>query len=438
LEPAGYFLRVGLLLAAILLASAPASAQQQPDPAPEPALEGQEDEPGTLRLPFAFYNESFGVAAGYVEGRTSFPQPQADLLGSAMVGSKGSGLVFLIARNLRLDSLDRLFLDPTLSIGYFNENDAFIDGNPNFPDERAGANSSSEDNFVEGKGWDNFARLRMKHLLPIGHGKEQILTSYKIEDGLLASGASGGESLNPFESGRTFAELRPFYRSQQIDSDDLDTDLKTNGADVSLFWDNRDFPDNPSRGNGVRTRLSRDFGLFNSSDSWTTMEGEVDAYVSLGETDWFRQRVLAFDFWTSFSPTWEVQDNGEIDNRPPAYTGATLGGLWRMRGFPAQRFNDKAAIYYSAELRMIPEWNPFDNYPGLQRYIGVEWLQFVPFVEVGRVAPDYDLANLHSSMKWNAGFGVRAWAQGFVVRADTAYSEEGFGVQMMIAQPFQF
>ena len=109
-----------------------------------------------------------------------------------------------------------------------------------------------------------------------------------------------------------------------------------------------------------------------------------------------------------------------------------------MRAFPSQRFNDKAAIYYAAELRLIPEWNPFDNWPELQKRVGVDWIQFVPFVEVGRVADDWDFGELHSDMKWDAGLGIRAMAQGFVIRADAAYSEEGVGVQMIINQPFQF
>jgi hypothetical protein len=54
------------------------------------------------------------------------------------------------------------------------------------------------------------------------------------------------------------------------------------------------------------------------------------------------------------------------------------------------------------------------------------------------VAPSYDLDNLHSSMKWDVGFGLRAWAKGLVVRMDLAVSEEGGGVQMMVSQPFQF
>jgi hypothetical protein len=41
-------------------------------------------------------------------------------------------------------------------------------------------------------------------------------------------------------------------------------------------------------------------------------------------------------------------------------------------------------------------------------------------------------------MKWNAGLGIRAWAKGIVIRIDTAVSDEGVGVQMMVSQPFQF
>jgi hypothetical protein len=41
-------------------------------------------------------------------------------------------------------------------------------------------------------------------------------------------------------------------------------------------------------------------------------------------------------------------------------------------------------------------------------------------------------------LKWDVGLGLRAWAKGIVVRLDTAWSDEGFGLQMMVGQPFQF
>jgi hypothetical protein len=394
--------------------------------------------PQTLSLPYAFYNESFGFALGYVYGVVGRPQKQATLLATAMAGTKGSAMGFLVGRDLQMPRVKRLFLDPVVSVGYFKDNDAYINGNPDFPNERAGSNDSDEDNYVEGDGWDNFFRLKFKYLLPIGAGRDQIIETYKIKEGLLESGSIGGTSLNPFKSGRSYLELRPFYRSQQIDGDDVDEVTKTNGLDFSVFLDNRDFYANPSKGFGLRGKLSRDFGWFNSSNSWTNVEGEFDCYIPFQWESWLRQGVIAIDYWTSYSPTWDEQPGRRIDNRPPAYTGATLGGLFRMRGYPAQRFNDKAAVYYSAELRLIPKWNPFDGWPRLQKYLGVQWIQVVPFFEIGRVASSWNIEKLHSDMKWDAGLGLRLWAKGIVARIDAAASEEGAKVQMMISQPFQF
>lgn len=99
------------------------------------------------------------------------------------------------------------------------------DGNPDFPDERAGSNDSDKDNFIEGDGWDNFFRLRFKYLLPIGHGKDTIINTYVVDRGMLKSGATGAKSWNPMTSGRTYFELLPFYRWQEIKGDDEDIDI---------------------------------------------------------------------------------------------------------------------------------------------------------------------------------------------------------------------
>ncbi len=87
---------------------------------------------------------------------------------------------------------------------------------------------------------------------------------------------------------------------------------------------------------------------------------------------------------------------------------------------------------------MTPKWNPLAEISWLQRYLEIAWWQWVPFVEVGQVAPSWSVDELHSDMKWDVGFGVRAMAIGLVVRIDTAVSDEGLRVQMMVSQPFQF
>jgi len=391
-----------------------------------------------LSLPYAFSSEYFGVAVGYVYAVVGEPQPQSAILATVMAGTKGSAMVFLMGQDLRLPGIDRLFIDPIVSSGYFSDATAYVNGNPQFAGQQAGSNNSSAQNYITGFGWDNFVRANFKFLLPIGNGKDQIVKGYRLKGGLLESGESGGTSWNPFESGRTFLEVRPFYRSQVVNSNVEVLQQKTNGADFSLFWDNRDFVLNPSQGNSVLMKLSRDFGAFNSSNPWTVYTGEIDKYFSLGPSDTFRQRVIALDAWTAYSSSWDLQPNGTVIDRPPTFAGATLGGLFKMRGYAATRFSDKAGVYYSAEYRMIPEWNPFNNWPGLQKYVGIQWIQFVPFVEAGRVAPEWSPNTLNENMKFDGGIGLRAMAKGIVVRIDTAYSREGGSVQMMVSQPFQF
>ena len=394
-----------------------------------------------LKVPYVFYNDAFDAAVGFVYGRTGYPQKQSTLFTTAMAGSNGSFMVFFLGRDINPRFLDRLFLDPVVSVGHFQELESYADGNPLFPDERAGSNDSDEDNFIEGDGWDNSFRLRFKYLLPIGHGRDRIINTCVLDRGFLSSGETGATSWNPLLSGRTYVEVMPFYRQQDIDSDFVEKDVKTNGFEFSLFRDNRDFIANPSLGSALRLKVTRDWQWSDSSAPYTVVSAEWDKYLSLGPSERFRQRVFAFDVWTADTPTWDdshTEGGEEVFHRPPAYAGATLGGLWRMRAYPESRFQDKAAMYYSAEYRMVPKWNPLAEISWLQRYLELAWWQWVPFVEVGRVAPSWNLDELHSDMKWDVGFGVRAMAKGLVIRIDTAASEEGGRVAMMISHPFQF
>lgn len=387
-------------------------------------------------LPYAFWNENFGVAIGYAHAVKGKPQPQAALLGTLMAGENGSLMGFAAAQDLRVPGLGRLFLDPMLSAGRYADLEAYVDGNPGFPDQRAGSHDSHARDFIQGRGNDTFFRLRLKYLLPLGHGRDRVVAEYRYSNGLLVSGASGATAWNPLASGRTFVELRPFYRSQDIRTDALYEEQNTNGFEFGVTWDNRDDPANPARGHAMSLKLTRDFGWGDSSASWTNVAAEFDHYVPLKPMRGFRQGVLALDAWTAWSPSWDARPDGTIAHRPPAFSGATLGGLFRMRAYPSQRFSDKAAVYLGAELRMIPEWNPFGQSAWLRERVGVEWIQFAGFIEGGRVAPTFGA--LGEDPHWNAGVGVRLWAQGAVGRLDFAWSDEGLGVQMMVGQPFQF
>jgi hypothetical protein len=389
-------------------------------------------------VPYAFYNESLNFAIGTAFGGVGYYQEQMSMVGTAFGSTNDSWGLYMLGFDYQLPFGDRLFLDPWISVGKFGELTAYTDGNPQFPNERAGSNYSDEDNFIEGKGSDQHYRFRFKYLLPIGQGSDNIINTYVVDRGLLVSGETGSDVWNPLESGRTFIEVEPFYRRQNIDSDYDDITHKTNGIRFSLFHDNRDFTLNPSKGSTQRLSITRDWDLLDSSGPWTVLEAELSKYFSLGATENLRQQVLAFNVWTADTLTWESDGfvNGkETFKRPPSFAGATLGGLFRMRGYPAARFNDKAAIYYGAEYRVIPKWNPFDNWQWAKD-LEVNWIQGVLFAEIGRVADHWAIDELHEDMKWNVGVGLRAWVKNIVVRIDTAYSEEDVHVQMMVAHPF--
>ena len=52
--------------------------------------------------------------------------------------------------------------------------------------------------------------------------------------------------------------------------------------------------------------------------------------------------------------------------------------LLRESAFPLYRFSDKAAVCCTAELRLIPVWNPVGDI-GWFRFFEIDWWQFIPF-----------------------------------------------------------
>ena len=129
-------------------------------------------------------------------------------------------------------------------------------------------------------------------------------------------------------------------------------------------------------------------------------------------------------------------DGTQTFHRPPAYKGASLGGLNRLRAYPATRFNDKAGILYTLEYRYTLKWNPLKNFHwgGLE----VSWFELVGFGEVGRVAPSWNLGTIHENMKYDGGVGVRTMANTIIVRWDFAVGTDQWASQLFIGHPFPF
>ncbi len=84
---------------------------------------------------------------------------------------------------------------------------------------------------------------------------------------------------------------------------------------------------------------------------------------------------------------------------------------------------------------MLPDWQPLGDIP-LINYYDLPWWQWVAFAEVGRVADEYDIKELHTDMKWSLGGAVRFQVEGIVVRAELARGGDEGTFRVMINQPF--
>jgi hypothetical protein len=340
----------------------------------------------------------------------------------------------------------RFFIDSFALADHFTDQRFYLGQNvdPNKP--RAGSNDSDPENYVTGISNEVTLTAALKYRLPIGSIKDDPVAVYHLYQGLLESGPQGGETWNPMTSGQTTVSGKFFYTYRDLsefvfnerENDPIDELLfaKTNGLEFWLEYDNTDFPRNPTRGSRQLLKVTSDFGWGESRDSWTVLEADFSKHFNLGpSTNWFRQKSLALNFWTSNTPDWEENADGSISHQPPPNYGSSLGGYDRMRAYPSGRFHDKSAVYYSAELRFIPQTQPLRDLP-LLNYFEIDWWQLVPFIEAGRVSDEYNGDLFFKDLKVDAGIGLRFMTFRSVVRLDWAVSEEGSSVWAMIQQPF--
>jgi hypothetical protein len=402
------------------------------------------DEKRSGWLPYAFSTESLDTAIGAGWFSAGTFQPQASVFATAFVTANDSALFSGALNNFRFGENSRFFADAYLQVSRFTDQRFY--GGPTIGDEaRPGSNDSDEDSYITGSSDQLTLDMNFKYRLPIGSLRDDPLAVYRLRNGLLESGPAGGEYWNPLENGQTTLGAKAFYTYRdlselvvnQLGNDPIDNEMaaKTNGINFWLEHDNTDFPRNPSRGSRQVVNVYRDFGWFGSDDSWTSAELSLSKYFDLGTSGWFRQQVLALNYWTSINTDWDENADGTIDHNPPPGFGSELGGYDRLRGYASERFNDKAAIHYSAELRFIPQTAPLRDIPILN-YFEIDWLQIVPFVDAGRVSDKYNSDLYFEDLKWNAGVGIRLMTFRAVVRLDFAVGEEGGSVYAMVSHPF--
>lgn len=394
---------------------------------------------GWLAVPIAYPLGSDSAAAGAAGSESGLLQPQEGSFLFLTASSNGSYDAVAGMTDLQIRPMDRLFLDWQLSYFRTEHDENNIDGRPGYGHETAGSNNSSPRDFIGKASNDFIGDFTFKYLLPIGDGKDHVIDRYRLHNGLLLSGDSGGESFNPLASGRTYLEIEPFFEYLNIRSPNaLRHQWDTNGLQLNGVYDNRDYLLTPERGNLLTLSLQQDCGIFGSSNPWTNLSAEFSQYISLGHSNLFRQQVLALDGWTSYCTSWSQSGppgNLKLSNAPPFFNGAELGGEDKMRAFPEERFHDRAGVYGCAELRVIPAWNPLGEIK-LLKPADIAWLQFVTFVEVGRVADEYTFEKLFSHMKGDVGAGIRVMTQDTVLRIDFAGSNEGLSFWAYLGQAF--
>jgi hypothetical protein len=397
-------------------------------------------------LPYAFATEALGTAVGVAGFSAGNFQPQSSFFATGFVTSNDSWLASAGMNNVRLGD-SRSFLDTLLFASHFTDQRFYgdYDQDPNEP--RAGSNDSNKNDYITGTSDERTLNITYKYRLPIGGIEDDPIAIYRLDKGLLNSGPRGGDDWNPMASGQTTFGTRFFFIDRDLkdftigpNGDQvIDEELlsRTSGLDVWLEYDNTEFPRNPSRGSRQLLRVASDFGWFDGTNTWTNIQLDLSKYLDLGDSGWFRQQVMALNFWTSITPTWTADPDNptRITNRPPPRLGSSLGGFDRLRAYPGNRFHDKAAVYYAAELRLLPRYQPLRDLPVI-RYFEIDWWQVVPFLEVGRVGPEFDADLFTKDLKWSAGIGLRFMAFRVPVRLDFAASDEGSSFWAMIQQPF--
>ena len=235
--------------------------------------------PDHFLLPYAFYSQFFGAAGAVAYGASGTPQKQMSYVASAMAGTEGSVAVFFLGKDIQMPFCDRLFLDPWLSAGYYQDQNVFIQGNPNYANQQAGSNGSDKNNYVSGDGTDIYAYLNFRYDLPLGAVRDNPIPTQVVDRGMLVSGATGGKTWNPLTSGITEIQFQPFSRQQTVDSPDVTTsDIRTTGLTTGLAYDNRDFQPNPSCGSYQQVSFSRDFGVPDSTATWSAVQANMTSF----------------------------------------------------------------------------------------------------------------------------------------------------------------
>ncbi|MDX2320008.1 MAG: BamA/TamA family outer membrane protein [Moritella sp.] len=394
-----------------------------------------------LLLPYLFSTESMGLNIGVGGMVSGYHQDQMTIGGTAFGGDVSYG-VGAGVWDYRLPKTDRLYFSILGMLGYYPDQRAYASPRDTYTpisEPLAGSNDSSNDSYIEANGSSNWWEMKLELSLPIGATRNQGMVKYETSRGLLTSEPTGGESWNPLDTGASVLILRQFNRYQSFETGPNAIDGTIHAFELGLLYNNTDFAINPSTGSSQYIAVTHDPAWLDSDRRWTFIDLEMSKYVSLGQSKTASQRIIAMNFWTGYSPSWQLEyDNAggqQVTDSAPYNEGATLGGFYRMRGYDQNRFHDKAAIYGSLEYRYTFKYNPIADIRWL-KFLRLDWFQLVGFAEAGQVAGTYTTNALFADIKTDVGLSLRSLMAGVVIRADIAVSDESTNLWLMVDHPF--
>ena len=403
-------------------------------------------------IPFAFVTDAAGTAFGVGTIAQGLLQPQTTFVAALSYGldqhittndnPETTNFIggLLSYSNIKVPCTTQFFLSAWGFTSFYPRDAIYLDG----------SNDSDNDDVLTTAGESDFFTMTLDYVLPIGEGIDNPGNVYKMRDGFAMDREDYGNG-TPFVTGRTVLGLKAFYQYQTIENwkesepwsraKSMPT-WNDSGLRFFLLHDNTDYDLNPSRGYSFQIQYSNDFGWGDNLQSWDSLDLKYSKYFNLDTFSFTQQNVLALNFWTAYSPSWDTDHEvypGIDAHRPPTWEGPRLGGFNRMRGYDNNRFSGKAAIYAAAEFRTILDWNPFKTSKFLLDYVPftVDWFQVVPFVEAGRVNDEYNL-DLVKDLKYDMGISIRAMVEELPLRLDIGASDEGVNMWVMIRHPFDF
>lgn len=221
----------------------------------------------TLILPYAFSSESMGVTLGVGGLAKGYGQDQLLVAGTAFASFDEAVGGILGMWDYRLPWAERFFFTAFGSVGYYPKQRAYAFPFTEPGTTRFGSNDSDEDDFVESGGMDNWFELYLEYVLPIGAARKSGMLQYRLKDGILQSTPGGGKVWNPFKSGVTNLMIRQYNRYQSYETSEGTIDQTIHPVEFAIYYNNTDFPTNPSLGSSQYLSVTRDFGWLESEST---------------------------------------------------------------------------------------------------------------------------------------------------------------------------